>query len=346
MARVICPVVRGRSRTRTPMASASALPIAPATGPWASSPAPAARLAGGHHPHGHPGHLGEPQDRVAVPVHRGDPGPVEADPLAQRPAGALHRPALDLVAHPVRVDDLADVHGQPEPAQLRRGVRGHLGHRRAVAGRALVPGEGQPEPGALGPGRRRRPANSATSSMTRRARGSVRWASRNAAGSAPAAAASSSMNDSIANTLRNAPSERSDDVRIGMVEQPVPGRPRGPGCRSRAPRCGWRPSPRWAARPGRRGWACRPPRGTAPSSRGSPPVPGGRRTRCSTRPAARSGSGPPRPARPTAGPAWPGPTGPSRARPRGTTAPAPGGRAGAGPAAPRPAAASSEALCP
>ena len=40
IARVICSVVRGRSRTRTPTASATALPIAPATGPWASSPAP------------------------------------------------------------------------------------------------------------------------------------------------------------------------------------------------------------------------------------------------------------------------------------------------------------------
>ena len=40
MARVICSVVSGRSRTRTPTASATALPMAPATGPWASSPAP------------------------------------------------------------------------------------------------------------------------------------------------------------------------------------------------------------------------------------------------------------------------------------------------------------------
>ena len=31
------------------------------------------------------------------------------------------------------------------------------------------------------------------------------------------------MNDSIANTLRNAPRERSDEVLIGMCQQPVPG---------------------------------------------------------------------------------------------------------------------------
>ena len=45
MARVTCSVVSGRSRTRTPTASATALPMAPATGPWASSPAPGLRLA-------------------------------------------------------------------------------------------------------------------------------------------------------------------------------------------------------------------------------------------------------------------------------------------------------------
>ena len=61
------------------------------------------------------------------------------------------------------------------------------------------------------------PAIAAACSITRRARGSPRWASRNATGSAPAAAASSSMNDSIANTLRNAPSERSEEVLIGMA---------------------------------------------------------------------------------------------------------------------------------
>ena len=60
------------------------------------------------------------------------------------------------------------------------------------------------------------PAMPAAWVSTRRARGSDRWASRKATGSAPAAAASSSMNDSIANTFRCAPSERSEDVRIGM----------------------------------------------------------------------------------------------------------------------------------
>ena len=36
--------VSGRSRTRTPAASATALPIAPATGPWAISPAPVSAI--------------------------------------------------------------------------------------------------------------------------------------------------------------------------------------------------------------------------------------------------------------------------------------------------------------
>src|SRR3712207_6942168 len=41
---------------------------------------------------------------------------VEADRLLQSPARRLDRPALDLVRDPVRVDGLADVDGDDEPA--------------------------------------------------------------------------------------------------------------------------------------------------------------------------------------------------------------------------------------
>src|SRR5262249_21363187 len=46
IARMTCSRVSGRSRTRVPVASASALPIAAATGPWAISPAPVSGCPG------------------------------------------------------------------------------------------------------------------------------------------------------------------------------------------------------------------------------------------------------------------------------------------------------------
>src|SRR5919112_586144 len=48
--------------------------------------------------------LGEPQDRVALPVVAGDPAPVEAHPLDRGPARRLHRAARQLVASAVGVD--------------------------------------------------------------------------------------------------------------------------------------------------------------------------------------------------------------------------------------------------
>ena len=60
------------------------------------------------------------------------------------------------------------------------------------------------------------PAARAAASITARPRASERWRNRNSTGSTPAAAASSSMNDSIANTLAKAPSDRSADTRTGM----------------------------------------------------------------------------------------------------------------------------------
>ena len=132
-----------------------------------------------------------------------------------------------------------------------------------------------------------------------------------------------------------------------MVQQPVPGHLQVGDVVRRAPRCGWRPSPRWAPRPARAGSACRRPGGTAPSSRGSPPMPGRPmnpllHTSCrqvTIRPdGVQAGRQPGQHGR--ARPA------PSPARPRGTTAPAPGGRATARASSTASAAASSEALCP
>jgi hypothetical protein len=73
-----------------------------------------------------------------------------------------------------------------------------------------------PCPVASPPAQDDQPARRAAASMTARPRGSDNWASRYATGSRPAAAASSSMNDSAANTLRNAPSDRSADTRSGI----------------------------------------------------------------------------------------------------------------------------------
>ena len=78
-----------------------------------------------------------------------------------------------------------------------------LGDDRAVAAEVLVLANAiaaAARPSLL---RARLPARAlrAVASITARARGSFMWRSRNSTGSAPAAAASSSMNDSSANTL-------------------------------------------------------------------------------------------------------------------------------------------------
>src|SRR5207237_10835696 len=55
------------------------------------------------------GHLREPQDGIALPFDACHGGPVPLQLLDQRAAHGLDDVAVDLVAQPVRVDDLAAV---------------------------------------------------------------------------------------------------------------------------------------------------------------------------------------------------------------------------------------------
>src|SRR5947209_8749146 len=83
-------------------------------------------------------HLREAQDRVALPAVAGDAGAVEADRLADGPAGGLDGAAFDLVGHPVRVDDLAHVHGDHQPPHPDLRIGGDLGDDGAIGADALV----------------------------------------------------------------------------------------------------------------------------------------------------------------------------------------------------------------
>ena len=95
--------VIGRSRTRTPSASNTALAIAAVTGPWAASPAPTGSISGRWiSSTSHLRHLAEAKDRIIGPAVAGDALPVEANALLQHPAGGLDRAAFDLVDHAVR----------------------------------------------------------------------------------------------------------------------------------------------------------------------------------------------------------------------------------------------------
>src|SRR5580658_4325182 len=108
-----------------------------------------------HDPHHDVRNLSEPEDRVAIPARRGDLVPVEPDLLAQRPAGALHGAAFDLVDHPVRVDDPAHVRREPQPAQPDIRIGRYLGYGGAVPGVSLVTSHRGPVADAVaaGPGR-------------------------------------------------------------------------------------------------------------------------------------------------------------------------------------------------
>ena len=195
--------------------------MAAAVGPCAASPAPSDRSVG-------PGddldldgrHLREAQDRIGLPGVAGDARAVEAHRLLQRPAGGLDGAALHLVGDAVRIDDLAHVDGDHQPAHADVGRRPPPRRPPRNRRRSSCSARRRCR------GRRRRacaeslqPARLAAASSTARARGSFRWRRRNASGSSPRSAASSSMNDSMANTLAKAPSVRSAEVRIGMVSR-------------------------------------------------------------------------------------------------------------------------------
>ena len=96
------------------------------------------------------GRLAEAQDRVALPVHAGDPATVEADPLLEGPARRLGRAALDLVAHAVGVDHPSHVDRDGEPADPDRLLGLHLRDDRAVGAPVLVAGQPDPQGSSLG----------------------------------------------------------------------------------------------------------------------------------------------------------------------------------------------------
>ena len=102
--------VSGNSRMRLPVALANAFTIAATAGPCAPSPAPSDFSVGrsmsststcGDFLHG--------QDRIALPITRGDPVAVEANLLVQSPARRLDDTALNLIGEPVRVNDLTRI---------------------------------------------------------------------------------------------------------------------------------------------------------------------------------------------------------------------------------------------
>ncbi len=68
-----------------------------------------------HHQHVDLGDLREGEDRVAAPFPARHPGGVEADRFAEHPARRLDHVAVDLVAHPVRVDHQAGILADHHP---------------------------------------------------------------------------------------------------------------------------------------------------------------------------------------------------------------------------------------
>ncbi len=111
IARTIASAVIGISRTRTPIASNTALPIAAATGPCVASPAPTDG-ASGRASRFHLDHrrFGEAQDRVALPAVGQHPAArLEAHPSFSVKLTAWIAPSLDLVAHAIGIDHQAHV---------------------------------------------------------------------------------------------------------------------------------------------------------------------------------------------------------------------------------------------
>ena len=84
------------------------------------------------------GHFGKTQDGIGLPGVALDARAVEFHRLLEHPAHCLDGAALDLVAHPVGVDDKAHVDGDPQlvDAHVAPGV--DLGEHRAVGAAVLV----------------------------------------------------------------------------------------------------------------------------------------------------------------------------------------------------------------
>ena len=188
--------------------AANALAIAAAAGPCAPSPAPSdfssGRLISATSTFGH---LRHGQDRIARPVARSDAVAVEPHLLVQRPARRLDDAALDLVGQPVRVDDLTRI-GRCEGARhldrAARAVDFDLGdHRDDRPARFLYLAKPMPRPRVPSPFSPGLPVGLLGDRLDHRARArvlQVREAKRDRIAARPRAA-SSSMKDSIANTL-------------------------------------------------------------------------------------------------------------------------------------------------
>src|SRR6185369_827864 len=91
-------------------------------------------------------HFGEGEDRVALPVERCHPLPVEADRLLEGPAGGLDDAPLDLHLQSLRVDDLTGISGgnhavDADPPGLA--IDSDIGNAGHVAGEVLVPGKAE-----------------------------------------------------------------------------------------------------------------------------------------------------------------------------------------------------------
>ena len=169
--------VNGMSLIRVPSACATALPIAAAVGPNVHSPMPSV---------GRSGawmisvldlrHLGEAQDRIALPVERRDPVALHAHLLLQRHAGRLHDAALELVARTIRIDHQARIGGAPDAAQPHLLIDLHLHRDRGIGGMVLVPRPAQTQARARCP-----PARAPTNcSAPRRSRSAAAHADRTA----------------------------------------------------------------------------------------------------------------------------------------------------------------------
>ena len=216
---MICSCVNGSDRTRTPSASYTCVGDGGRSGSLRSLPHTERRIAlVGEEFDVHRGHLGEPQNRIALPGVAGDVARVEAHALLQRPTRRLDGTALDLILRTVGVDDQTGIDGDRQPPYPHLGDGLHFGDDRTVRAAVLVARIADAMPDRIARDQSAQPERRTAASMTARPRGSASCVRRYSIGSRPAAYASSSMKDSIAKTLTKPPSARIDDVRNGMTD--------------------------------------------------------------------------------------------------------------------------------
>src|SRR6185295_19888693 len=99
------------------------------------------------------GQIGETQNRIGAPIATRDAPFIKGDRLAQGPARRLHDATFDLVAHAVRIDDLAAVVGSHEPPQSYLSAFAFdlkLGGDRGVGRQVFIFGKGEAPAISLG----------------------------------------------------------------------------------------------------------------------------------------------------------------------------------------------------